>query len=140
MIIRALIVEDSEDDARLVAEELLRSGCGLIYERVETAKEMSAALKEQKWDIVISDYSMPKFDGFEALKLLKECGQKIPFVLISGNISTKDLIKTIKAGAHDFIAKEDITELAPLVKREVVFSLMENNKKNQGNLQKSAEG
>ncbi len=71
-VLRALIADDSEDDVFFLLRELRKAGYELVYERVSTAPDMKAALERQTWDIVISDYEMPHFGGFEALKLLKE--------------------------------------------------------------------
>ena len=75
---RVLMVEDSADDAELILHELRQRNYEPVAERVETAKEMVAALEKQPWDIVLSDYQMPHFDGIKALKLLQSKGMDIP--------------------------------------------------------------
>src|SRR5574340_1088606 len=81
-----LIVEDSEDDTLLLLRELRKGGYGPVYERVETPEAMRAALTAQKWDIVISDYILPQFSGLAALEVLRESGQDLPFIIVSGKI------------------------------------------------------
>ncbi|MGB2988973.1 MAG: response regulator, partial [Candidatus Zixiibacteriota bacterium] len=117
--LRVLIVEDSEDDAALLERELRRGGYEPTTKRVETAKAMSAELKRQEWDIVISDYVLPSFSGPEALNLLKEAGLDLPFIVISGKIGEDTAVEAMKAGAHDYIMKDRLTRLIPAVQREL---------------------
>src|SRR5574341_1267252 len=81
-----LIIEDAEDDALLLLRELRRGGYEPVSERVETAEAMRAALEHGKWDIVISDYILPKFSGPAALAVLRESDLDLPFIIVSGNI------------------------------------------------------
>jgi len=84
--IRVLVVEDSQDDTQLLIRELKRSGYQVQYCRVDTPEAMSEALESRRWDIVISDYMMPRFSGLEALKLLKKKEVDLPFIIVSGKI------------------------------------------------------
>src|ERR1051326_5629678 len=84
--LHALIVEDSRDDCLLVERELKRGGFHPVIERVDTPEAMRAALNQQRWDVVIADYSMPQFSGLAALKLLQEKRIDLPFILVSGTI------------------------------------------------------
>ena len=95
--LRVLIVEDSEDDATLLIRELRRGGYEPIYVRVETPEAMKSALTTQTWDIVISDYVMPKFSGLEALRVLKRSGLNLPFIIISGKIGEETAVEAMKA-------------------------------------------
>ena len=81
---RVLIVDDSPDDAALVARALSRGGGALTYQRVDTAEAMQAALSEGSWDVVIADYSMPRFNGLAALKIVRDTKFDLPFILVSG--------------------------------------------------------
>ena len=117
--LRALIVEDSEDDCLLLKNELSRGGYEIIYERVETAETMSAALARGAWDSVISDHRMPQFSSLAALKLHKERDPDIPFVVVSGSIGEELAVTAMKAGAHDYIMKDSLTRLVPAVEREL---------------------
>src|SRR3989304_3748905 len=80
-----LLVEDSESDAQLIVRLFKKAGYDVVSEQVETAEQMRAALGKRAWDIVISDYSLPQFDGRAALTLLRETGQDIPFIVVSGS-------------------------------------------------------
>jgi PAS domain S-box-containing protein len=114
-----LIIEDSEDDTLLLVRELKKGGYDPVHERVDTAEAMRAALKRQEWDLVISDYTMPKFSGIAALKILQMAGLDLPFIIVSGNIGEDIAVQAMKAGAHDYIIKGNLTRLVPAVEREL---------------------
>ena len=117
--LRVLVVEDSQDDAALLERELRRGGYEPITKRVETAEAMSDELKRQEWDIVISDYILPRFGGLEALNLLKRAGLDLPFIIISGKIGEDTAVEAMRAGAHDYIMKDRLTRLIPAIQREL---------------------
>ncbi len=117
--LRVLIVEDSEDDVLLLLRELRRGGYDPAYERVDTPAAMHAALDRQVWDIVISDYSMPHFSGLAALTLVRERGLDLPFLLVSGTIGEDSAVAAMRAGAHDYLTKDNLTRLAPAIAREL---------------------
>jgi PAS domain S-box-containing protein len=117
--LRVLMVEDSEDHALLLRHELQRGGYDLTYERVETAKDMKAALGGQAWDLIISDYHMPRFRGLDALKLAQERLPDVPFILVSGQIGEDKAVAAMKAGAHDYLPKDNLKRLIPAVEREL---------------------
>ncbi|MCJ7435705.1 MAG: diguanylate cyclase [Anaerolineales bacterium] len=114
-----LIVEDLESDAQLIVRLLKKAGYELVYEQVETAEQMRSALEKRTWDIVISDYSLPQFDGRAALELLKEKRLDIPFIVVSGTIGEERAVAMMKAGAHDYVMKGNLARLTPAVKREL---------------------
>jgi two-component system, cell cycle sensor histidine kinase and response regulator CckA len=118
-VLRALIADDSEDDVFFLLRELRKAGYELVYERISTAPDMKAALERQTWDIVISDYEMPHFGGFEALQLLKESGHDLPFILVSAVVSEVTAVAAMKAGAHDYLMKRKLARLAPAIEREL---------------------
>jgi len=117
--LHVLIVEDSENDALLLIRELKRSGYEPVYERVYTAKGLSDALEKQTWEIIISDFVMPQFSGLEALKLTKLKNLDIPFIITSGKISDDTAVLSMKAGAADYIMKDNLTRLGPAIEREL---------------------
>jgi PAS domain S-box-containing protein len=118
-LLRALIVEDSEDDALLVVRELSRAGYEPEFARVETRAALSEALASGSWDVVLSDFSMPEFDGLSALQMVRERGSDIPFILVSGAVGESVAVQAMKAGAHDYILKDNLARLAPAVEREL---------------------
>ncbi|MEK6607976.1 MAG: hybrid sensor histidine kinase/response regulator [Myxococcota bacterium] len=119
MPLRVLIVEDSEDDCALVVRELRRGGYELTVERVETPEAMSAALERQRWDLVIADHALPRFSGPAALALLQKHGLDLPFIIVSGSIGEETAVATMRAGAHDYILKDNLGRLAAAVPREL---------------------
>ena len=114
-----LLVEDSEDDAMLLLRKLQHSGYKPMFKRVDTAAGMNAALNQQIWDLVICDYSMPQFSAPAALKLLKQSGRDLPFIIVSGTIGEDIAVAAMKAGAHDYIIKGNLARLAPAIEREL---------------------
>ena len=117
--LKVLIIEDSEDDTLLLIRELEKGGYDPVYQRVETAEAMRAALKDKTWDIVLSDYHLPHFSGLQALLLFKKAGIDIPFILVSGMISEELATEAMKAGAHDYITKDNLARLIPAIEREL---------------------
>ncbi len=119
MQLRALFVEDSEDDVLLVLRELERLGFEIESERVETAEAMRAALAGQEWNLIICDYSLPSFNAPQALEVLKASGKDIPFIILSGTIGEETAVAVMNAGAHDFLLKDNLTRLGPVIEREL---------------------
>src|SRR3989442_1756808 len=117
--LRLLLVEDSEDDARLLVRELPRGGFEPVVERVETATTMRAALDRQPWDVVVGDYSLPHFGGAAALELLRDRGLDVPFIIVSGTIGEEKAVAAMKAGASDYVSKDNLKRLVPVIEREV---------------------
>src|SRR5713101_4417960 len=117
--LRALLVEDIEQDALLLVRELKRGGFDVTFERVDTPEAMSAALAKQPWDIVLSDYSMPRFSAPMALGLVKERRLDLPFIIVSGTVSEDIAVEAIHGGAHDFMAKGKLGRLIPAIEREL---------------------
>ncbi|GAB4544372.1 MAG: hypothetical protein Tsb0014_38350 [Pleurocapsa sp.] len=119
-LLRVLIVEDSEDDAELLAIELERGGYQTMYQRVDTKTGMKNALSSgESWDVVLADYSMPHFSAIAALELLKEYELDLPFIIVSGKIGEDTAVAAMKAGAHDYIVKGKLARLIPAVEREL---------------------
>jgi signal transduction histidine kinase len=117
--LRVLIIEDSENDALLLLRELRRAGYDPVYERVYTAEGLLTALSKQPWEVIISDFVMPQFSGLEALKLSKSKGVDIPFIITSGKISDDTAVLSMKAGAADYINKNNLSRLGPAIEREL---------------------
>jgi two-component system, cell cycle sensor histidine kinase and response regulator CckA len=117
--LRVLIVEDSEDDLLLLLRELRRGDYTLDYVRVETAVEMQAALDRQAWDIVIADYTLPRFSAPAALELLQHRQRDLPFIIVSGTIGEDAAVAAMRAGAHDYLLKDNLVRLLPAVAREL---------------------
>ena len=117
--LRVLVVEDSEDDTLLLIRELQRGGYEPVFERVSTEEAMTSAIANQTWDIIIADYVMPHFSGLEALRVLQKSGRDLPFIIVSGKISEELAVEAMKAGAHDYMSKNNLKRFVPAVKREL---------------------
>jgi signal transduction histidine kinase/DNA-binding response OmpR family regulator len=117
--LRLLLVEDSEDDAILLARALRGNGYTVSFERVDTRPAMEDALQNECWDAVISDYNLPTFSMSAALETLHESGLDIPFIIVSGTIGDHIAVEAMKAGAHDYIMKDNLARLAPAIEREI---------------------
>jgi PAS domain S-box-containing protein len=117
--LRVLHVEDSERDAALLTRHLSRAGYELISERVEAPEAMRAALDRQECDVILCDYSMPHFNALSALALLKEMRVDIPFIIISGTVGEAVAVEAMRAGAHDYLMKDNLVRLAPTIEREL---------------------
>ena len=117
--LRVLIVEDSEGDALLLLAHLKKSGYDPEWERVEDQSSMEAALDRSSWDVVIADHTMPQFSAPAALALIKGKGLDIPFIIVSGDIIEETAVACMKAGAHDYIKKDNMARLVPAIEREL---------------------
>jgi two-component system, cell cycle sensor histidine kinase and response regulator CckA len=117
--LKVLVIEDSDSDAALNVRALEKAGYKVTYEVVATAKEMKAALHSQTFDLIISDHNLPQFDSLKALALLKENGLDIPFIVVSGTIGEETAVKVMKAGAHDYVMKGNLSRLGTAIEREL---------------------
>ncbi|MBI9045567.1 MAG: PAS domain S-box protein [Anaerolineaceae bacterium] len=112
-----LIIEDDFLDAELEISILEKSGYVCKWERVETRSEFLAQLESSDFDLIISDYNLPTFDGLTALNIVVERNLLIPFILVSGKIGEEFAIESLKAGATDFVMKNHLSRLVPVVQR-----------------------
>lgn len=117
--LRVLIVEDSEDDAIVLIRQLERANFKLTFLQVASRQSMEAALREQVWDLVISDHLLPGFGSFEALRLVRQIQPDIPFIVVSGVIGEEIAVAVMKAGANDYVMKSNLARLAPSIEREL---------------------
>jgi diguanylate cyclase len=114
-----LHVEDSEDDALLILRELRRGGYDVSFQRVDSAQALKDALARETWDIILSDYHMPNFIGSDALHIMQQSGLDLPFIFVSGAVGEDTAVALMKAGAHDYIMKDNLKRLVPAVAREL---------------------
>jgi PAS domain S-box-containing protein len=117
--VKVLLLEDCESDGLLVSFELENGGYAPDIERIWTAEKMEAALQRTEWDLIISDFSMPSFNAFEGLSLLKKRGLDIPFIIVSGTVGEDRAVAAMKAGAADYIPKGSLKRLIPAIDREL---------------------
>ena len=116
-MLRLLMIEDEPLDAELTIKALEEAGYVCRWDRVETCEEFISCIDTGKYDLILSDYHLPSFDGISALKVFMERKMDIPFILISGAIGEETAIESLKAGATDYVLKDHLPRLAPVVKR-----------------------
>lgn len=116
-----LLIEDNADDAFLLERHLQRAGYRAEIRRVETEAEMQAALQpgSQGWHVILADYNLPTFSALAALRLLRTSGLDIPLIVMSGVISEETAVAAMRAGAHDYVAKQNLARLVPAIEREI---------------------
>lgn len=117
--LRVLLIEDSELDAGLILRQFHEAGYKTTSSRVDNEVQLINALKEP-WDIIIADYRLPDFTATEALKHVQESGKDTPFIIVSGAIGEETAVALMKSGARDYIMKDKLSRLPPVVERELV--------------------
>jgi len=117
--VRVLFVEDSDDDVALELAALRQSGLEPIHEVVEDPDELRTALARERWDVVLSDYSMPSFSGLDAMRIVRQLDPDLPFILVSGTVGEDFAVDAMRAGAHDYVLKGNLTRLAASIEREL---------------------
>lgn len=117
--LRVLMIEDVESDATLIVRHLEKAGKAIESRRVEAESELWDALLHETFDIVLSDFSLPGFDANRALAVVREVDPDLPFIVVSGTIGDESAVELMKAGADDFLRKENLARLVPAVEREI---------------------
>ena len=118
-ILRVLLVEDSEDDAELIRNELAEGGFTVVHERVETAASLKVVLEQECWDVVICDHNLPALDTTSALRVVQAAAANVPFIIVSGLIPDEVAMASMRQGARDFIRKDNLSRLVPAIEREL---------------------
>ena len=116
--LNVLLIEDSQDDAELIVIELKRFDFEVFSVRVDTKEKMREMLGKRRWDVILSDYSLPEFNPFEALELLKALELDLPFIVVSGAIGEANAVELMRNGCHDCIMKNNLTRLGSVIERE----------------------
>ncbi len=118
--LNVLLVEDNADDALLLVRHLRKSGFSPTILRVETAAELQQALATvPPPDVILADYNLPTFSGPEALAILRSSGLDLPFIMMSGAMSEETAVESMRAGAQDYVIKQNLARLAPILEREL---------------------
>lgn len=134
-LLRVLMVEDAPDDAQLIVIRLEQGGFDVQFRRVDSAQAMCEALDGSQWDVIISDYVMPGFSGLHALRILKEKGTDIPFLMISGKVGEEAAAEAIRCGADAFLLKGNLAGLVTAVQRGIAdAALREQNRRHEQEL------
>jgi signal transduction histidine kinase len=118
--LRTLIVEDSENDCAALLAELRRSDREVRSRIIKTAGELEAALDEEEWDVIIADYGVSMFGGWDALELMYRRELDVPYILVVSDPADEASVVTLmRAGVHDYVFKNHLARLGPAVEREV---------------------
>jgi signal transduction histidine kinase len=117
-ILRVLLVEDRIEDAELLVQEIEAGGYNVFSTRVDTTDDLIAALRNE-WDVVLSDYTLPRLDALSALAIVRGQRPQLPFIIASGTVGEETAVAALKAGADDFLVKGRLTRLVPAIEREL---------------------
>ncbi|MBV9496778.1 MAG: PAS domain S-box protein, partial [Acidobacteria bacterium] len=126
---RVLLIEDDEDDASLIAAELRRGGWTPEIVRVDDERALATALDDGPWPLIISDFSIPGFSGVRALEMVKKAVADTPFIMVSGSMSEEAAVNAMRAGAADYVMKDNLARLGPAVKRELQEAALRKERK-----------
>ena len=115
--LQLLLVEDNAADAELIARHLARGRIDCAIHRVQTEADLVSALKSLKLDLIISDFSLPQFDGLRALEIAIARAPDVPFIFVSGTIGEERAIEAVRRGATDYVLKTNLARLSSAVER-----------------------
>lgn len=122
--LRVLIVDDSEDDAELLARELRRGGASVTWKRVESEPQLVQAIEREHWDVILCDYTIPGFGAEAALRALARLDIDLPVIIVSGTIGEERAVECMRLGAHDLVLKDRLARLLPAVERELAEAVI----------------
>ena len=117
--LRVLHLEDSVPDHELALLHLLRAGLRVDVLRVDSEAGLRDALATQEWDVVLSDFNLPGFNGLRAQEILRDSGKDLPFILVSGEIGEDTAVAAMRNGAADYLLKNNLSRLAPAVEHAI---------------------
>src|SRR5258708_193247 len=115
--LQLVAVEDNETDALLVARHLAKAGLDCVIHRVQTERDFASALHEVRPDLILSDFSLPQFDGLRALEIAAARAPETPFIFVSGTIGEERAIDALRRGATDYVLKTNMSRLSTAVER-----------------------
>src|SRR3982074_1518582 len=115
--LQLLAVEDSETDAQVAARHLAKAGLDCVIHRVQTERDFALALHEIQPDLILSDFSLPQFDGLRALEIAVARAPETPFIFVSGTIGEERAIDALRRGATDYVLKTNMARLPAVVER-----------------------
>ncbi len=129
-VINILIVEDYDDDAELLKRHIAKAGIKFSYRLVQTRKEFANSLHDFKPDLILSDYSLPSFNGMQALMIRKDIAPLTPFILVTNTLNEDIAVECMKAGADDYVIKQNLIRLVPAIeaaiqKQEMILQKIE---------------
>ena len=115
--IRILHLEDDPNDAELIQASLEMDGLPAVVETVATRKDFAAALERRDFDLILSDYALPGFDGTSALGIARDVAPDVPFIMVSGQLGEEAAVESVRSGATDYVLKQRLSRLGPSVRR-----------------------
>lgn len=118
-LLHVLMIEDSENDARLIIQTLKNAGYNPEFMRVQTFRDLRDALRDQPWDVVLCNFMLPSFNGLEVIALFKEINGNLPLIIVSGAIGEESVAECMRLGALDYIKKDNLSRLVPAIEREL---------------------
>jgi signal transduction histidine kinase len=122
--LRALILEDNPADVELSVKELIKAGFELQFDVVDSEGAFLAKLHSQSYDVILADYRIPSWNGAEAFRRLKQSGEDVPFILVTGAIGEETAVELIKEGIADYILKDRLVRLPSAVRRALQEKMM----------------
>lgn len=138
--LKILILEDNSSDNELIERELKKAGFSFCVIRVDTRQSFLESLRSFKPDLILSDYSLPYFDGLSALQITRNMYPETPFIFVTGSLGEERAIETLRSGALDYVLKDNLIRLVPAVKRALqVISERNERKKTEAALRESEE-
>jgi PAS domain S-box-containing protein len=117
--LRILLVEDSKNDAHMLERHLAKGGIPFELTRVDARQALQTSLNQGGWDLLISDYVLPAFDGLAVVKMARSADPDLPCIIISGHVGEEYAVEALRAGARDFISKANLARLIPAIQREM---------------------
>lgn len=128
--LKILMLEDVRDDAELIGRSMIKSGMLFESKRVDTKEDFSEALKSFRPDVILSDHSLPHFNSLEALKVCKQTGLSIPFILVTGAVSEEFAVTCLKEGADDYLLKSNLVRLPSAIQNALKQRELQEQRKN----------
>ena len=117
--LQVLIVDDSSDDALLLAERLKNGGYELAWQCVDSPSELQQQMRNRAWDLILCDNDLPEMDARRALDIVRQHRPDVPFIIVSGGISEEDASDVMRLGASDYVSKHNLSRLIPAIGREL---------------------
>lgn len=128
--LKILMLEDEKDDAELISRSMVKSGLLFESKRVDTKEDFSSAIVQYNPDVILSDHSLPQFNSLEALKICKQVGLSIPFILVTGTVSEEFAVTCLKEGADDYLLKSNLTRLPLAIQNALKQRDLQEQRKN----------
>lgn len=128
--LKILMLEDERDDAELISRSMIKSGLLFESKRVDTKEDFSEAIKNYDPDVILSDHSLPQFNSLEALKVCKQVGLSIPFILVTGTVSEEFAVTCLKEGADDYLLKSNLVRLPTAIQNALKQRELQDQRKN----------